>query len=166
MCYESNDNQRRPSEVPDHTPREFHLWNLPPRHLFALLDSEYRKALLTSLLERFGETRLANLIRVSTLTLRSWAVAGTLDRLGTRGRYIRLDTLLELSKMIRDRGFSPQEMEKHVMGIKGYGCSLPAYGIRLPVREGPSMIRLLMHFMGDGSIYPLVGSTKPSAYNN
>jgi len=130
------------------------------------LDSEYRKALLTSLLERFGQTRLANLIRVSTLTLRSWAVAGTSDRLGTRGRYIRLDTLLELSKMIRDRGFSPQEMEKHVMGIKGYGCSLPAYGIRLPVREGPSMIRLLMHFMGDGSIYPLVGSTKPSAYNN
>jgi len=94
------------------------------------------------------------------------AVAGTSDLLGTRGRYIRLDTLLQLSKMIHDRRFSPREIENHVVGIKGYGCSLPACGTRLPMREDPSMIRLLMHFMGDGSIYPLVGSTKPSAYNN
>jgi len=135
--------------------------------LFALLDSDYRKALLWSLLKRFGEARLANLIHVGTLTLRSWALGGASDHsVGTRGRYIRVDTLLELSKMARDRRFSPQAIEKHVIAIKGYGCSLPACGTRLPIREGPSMIRVLMHFVGDGAIYPLVGSTKVSGYSN
>lgn len=53
-----------------------------------------------------------------------------------------------------------------MIAIKGYGCSLPAYGTPLPIREGVFTIRLLMHFIGDGFIYPVVGSTKVSAYNN
>ncbi len=82
-----------------------------------------------------------------------------------RTGYLRLDVLFRLGEMAEE-GFSPEEIETHVTALKGYGCSLPAYDIRLPFMESSSMIRLLMHFIGDGSIYPIVGSTKVSTYTN
>ncbi len=82
-----------------------------------------------------------------------------------RTGYIRLDVLFRLGEMAEE-GFSPEEIETHVTALKGYGCSLPAYGMRLPFVESSSMIRLLMHFIGDGFIYPIVGSTKVSTYTN
>jgi hypothetical protein len=64
------------------------------------------------------------------------------------------------------KGFSAREIETHVRALKGYDCSLPARGVRLPFVESDAMIRLLMHFIGDGFICPEVGSSKVSACTN
>lgn len=118
------------------------------------------------MIERFGETTLAKLTHVHPRTLRQWATTDSDLSSKPRSGYIRLDVLFVLAKLLTDEGFSRQEIERHVVALKGYGSSLPAYGMRFPFVESPSMIRILMHFMGDGFIHPIVGVAKSSCYSN
>ncbi len=166
MDFEFDERQLQTSKSLNQRPREFHLGDLPQNQIFARLDFDYRRALIVPLIERFGVVRVSKWIDVHPKTLRGWAVEDA-KRLGQpRTGYIRLDVLFRLGKMAKDEKFSPQKIEMHVVALKGYGCSLPAYGMCLPLLENAPIIHLLMHFMGDGSIYPIVGSTKVSAYSN
>ncbi len=167
MGFQSDKKQLRTSQIAHHTRREFHLWDLPQRQVFALLDEAYRKALVAPLIESFGEVSLSKLIHVRPPTFRRWASVDASDRLGkSRTGYIRLDVLFRLGKTTNAERFSPEEIETHVVALKGYGCSLPAYGTSFPIQEHTPMIRVLMHFMGDGALYPIPGSTMTSSYSN
>lgn len=167
MSHESDGRHGDLTRVSYRSPRELHLWDLPRKRIFALLDTDYRRALVKPRVDRFGEAKLAKLIDVRPDTLRSWTVRDATEYSAkTRRRYIRLDALFRLGKISGCERFSRENIERHVIAIKGYGCSLPAYGTRFPIHEGPSLIRLLMHFIGDGFICPVVGSNKVSAYSN
>jgi len=149
----------------NHYPREFHLWDLPQKQIFGRLDDDYRRVLISSLVERLGIVTLSELLNVDPVTVREWTVDSSDQLAGQRSGYLRLDVLFRVAH-IAGNGFSANEIEGHVTALKGYRRSLPAYDIRFPFVESSSMIRLLMHFIGDGSLYPTVGSTKPSAYTN
>lgn len=117
------------------------------------------------MLEKFGVEQLSHTLSAGSCTLRDWASDGDEHSPGERTGYIRLDILFNLAAMTNEC-FPPQEIETHVTALKGYGCSLPALGMRLPFVENAAMIRLLMHFIGDGFICPIIGSTKVSVYTN
>jgi hypothetical protein len=102
---------------------------------------------------------------MSPKTVRGWVVKNTGRSHEELTAYIRIDKLLKLSALAEE-GFSPPEIETHVTAIKGYGCSLPALGTHLPFVENAAMVRLLLHFIGDGFLCSVVGSTKVSAYTN
>lgn len=165
MTLESEENRHETAQHEAIFPREFHIWDLPQNRIYARLDDEYRRAISTRLLQRFGSVALSELFDADPKTMRGWVIGNTGRMRKERTGYVRLDALLRLANMAED-GFSAEEIERHVVALKGYRCSLPASGVRLPFIEGSSMIRILMHFIGDGAAYPIVGSNKASSYTN
>jgi hypothetical protein len=164
LGFESEENQPQ-TQTLSHFPRKFHLWDLPRNRIFARLDDDFRRELTIPLIERFGEAALSELIDMGLRTLREFAIEDSSLLGEKRTGYIQLDVLFRLAEMA-ERRVSLREIETHVTALKGYGCSLPAFGMRLPFIENRSMIRLLMHFIGDGFICSIVGSTKVSTYTN
>lgn len=129
------------------------------------MDDDHERAIFSRLLQGVAALALPTPSHANPMATGGWFFENSNGVNEERAGYVRLDVLFGFCSF-GPEGFSREEIEAHVVALKGHRSSKPTYDVRLPFAEGSSMIRLLTHFIGDGAAYPVVGSSKTSSYTN
>ncbi|MFQ6124205.1 MAG: hypothetical protein ACE5R6_06295 [Candidatus Heimdallarchaeota archaeon] len=136
----------------------FHIWDFPPKLVFVGFESQ----LVDDIIQRLDAFR-------PRLNIRKGGRKLFYHREVTC-KFIRLRELIKISKLLELNGFSEYalpNLETKILGLK-----LPNTGSQiiwdpiLPIREDKALIRIIMHFMGDGHLDVSIGDTKSPSYSN
>lgn len=126
-----------------------------PDYIFVYLDEEYRKQLFNTAYNLFCSLgNLAKFLKVSPSRLSFWFYGKQKDykRDVVGLQFIPLSKLKIISqKLVEDsrEEFSMENIEKHVTMYRMQAGN-PIKNPKFPIKEGPEIVRLLFHLLGDG----------------
>jgi len=126
-----------------------------PDYAFVYLEDNYRKNLLNAFYNFFRfKNDAAKFLRVSSSRIGCWFEGKQWDRVRDKigPEFIPLDKLKIISKELVDDSrdeFSIENIEKHTVMYRMQGGN-PIRNPKFLIREGPELVRLLFHLIGDG----------------
>jgi hypothetical protein len=146
--------------------RTFSIDDLPDSLVYVNISTELTNRIFSNLLKQFSLEFISEHLDVWPGTVYGWA--------SHRGRYenppfIRLDFLKRLLDMLSkecDIRILLSDIQRHVVAIKGYGRGGILQKPNLPFQEDKSLIRLILHLIGDGYLPKQVGSARTPSYTN
>jgi hypothetical protein len=147
--------------------RVFHFWDLPVDLVRVLLEEGFHTRFFGVLVGRFGVGGVARLVGVSPFAVKDWILREVVDSGGVvKFRFIPVSALIKFSGVLGSVEFGLEEVERHVIALKSFAGSGVVRNGHFPIMEDAAVIRVLVHMLGDGSIYPVVGASRASNYNN
>ncbi|MFQ5818605.1 MAG: hypothetical protein ACE5I5_01265 [Candidatus Heimdallarchaeota archaeon] len=136
----------------------FHIWDFPSDSVFVGLESQLIDEIIHNLKDIEFELNL-------------WDVEEQFFiHNNVPCDFIRVRELIRVSKLLEQNGFSEyilSNLETKIMGLKVYGSwSKILWNPVLPINEDKALIRVVMHFIGDGYLDVSLGSPKSPSYSN
>ncbi len=144
----------------------FHLSNLPYDLIYIAFNPDFASEFFMKLLSHLSVDRVADIAEVTLVTIKKWIAS---CRNSENPPFLRLDKLQRLIEKIEECenwSIPVSELEKNVIGLKGYGRSGILWSPKLPFREDANLVRVIVHMIGDGFIPKEKGSTKVPMYSN
>lgn len=136
----------------------FHIWDFPSDLVFVGLESQLVDDII-HMLEDYGSRLNLRNVREKLFTHK-----------GIPCEFIRLRELTRISKILeknRCSEYALLNLESRILGLKlESNWSKILWDPNLPIREDKALIRIVMHFMGDGHLDVTVGDTKSPHYSN
>ncbi len=136
----------------------FHLWDFPSDLVFVGFESQ----LIDDILNRSDNLRPRLNIRIGGRKLFHYK--------GVACKFICLGELIRISKQLKLKGnneYAVSSLETRILGLKLKNTrSQIIWDPILPIREDTALIRVIMHFLGDGHLDVSIGDTKSPHYSN
>ena len=145
----------------------FHINDFPRSIVNVQLDSGFAGWLFSKLLNVTTIEELAKVSGDDVKTILRW-VRSYYEGSKTQA-FIKLDSLLCFADYMGKLGegqVSLSEVEKNIVAIRGYGRSGVVHAPHLPVYEDSSLVRIIVHLIGDGFLSKEYASNKRPVYTN
>ncbi len=142
-------------------PNKFHLSDLPHDLIYVRFNKEFWSFLRNKFRKHLSLLSISGLVEHISLRKK--------NLFSDDVPFILLEKLDYLLELLEKKGVTrimASEMEKHIVGIKGYGASGILLNPNFPIIEDKNLVRLVVQLIGDGYLPELKGSTKVPSYSN
>ncbi|MBW2965496.1 ArsR family transcriptional regulator [Candidatus Woesearchaeota archaeon] len=141
--------------------REFHIDAFPSDRIFVYLREDFHKKIFSRIkkykFKEFNNQFFSN--RLNWSTFKQWKRRKTDLNFRIKIHFIPLWFIIKLSKIFPE--FSIAKFEKNIISIKGPSSSSIIQNPALPLKEDERLIKIVAHFLGDGSVGGGFGSLLP-----
>ncbi len=139
---------------------EFHISEFPHDLVYAQVTPDFLSRLLNALLEFYPADTIVGIVNLPRYKISKGI---------TDVPFLPLSTLDYAVSLLLEKGVSwvsPNEIEKHIVALKGYGRSGVLHSPNLPILENKHLVRLVVHLIGDGYLPKEYKTPRAPNYTN
>jgi len=144
------------------TVQVFHIWELS-QYLSTTTIHVGLESKLVDSIESILELRYGRTLG------RLWSMHDRFDNMRGSIEFVPIGELVRASKALNELGYTKYaflQLEKKILALTVTNSTKAIWNPILPIRENISLIRIIMHFIGDGHLDTRVNDAKAAAYSN